>query len=46
MFAVNVAEVSAQNTKGLLVEIEAVGAETAIVIVELALDVPAVALQV
>ena len=44
--AVKVADVSAQNTSGLLLEILAVGADIAIVIVELALDVPAVAEQV
>ena len=44
--AVNTAEVSAQNTSGFVVETVAIGFETAIEIVPVELDVPAVAEQV
>ncbi len=44
--AVKTADVSAQNTKGLVVEMVAVGFETAIVMEDEALEVPAVAVQV
>ncbi len=44
--AVKTADVSAQNTKGLVVEMVAVGFETEIEMEDDALEVPAVAVQV